>query len=117
MKNGILIEYANQASPSSSLEWRNISEPERISKVESVIKNFSGSEIIEVKKAHIDGQVIVALNDVMTASERGVLLLNIEDWIKNKLDNGITIWHESIGDKNSLRNLRGIEVNSTEEGL
>ena len=53
----------------------------------------------------------------MTASERGVLLLNIEDWIKNKLDNGITIWHESIGDKNSLRNLRGIEVNSTEEGL
>ena len=37
-------------------------------------------------------------------------MLDLEAVLKNELDNGITIWHIPIGDKNSLRNLRGIEI-------
>jgi len=43
------------------------------------------------------------------ASERGRLLLDLEDELcKENL--GIRVWHASIGDKNSLRKLRGIEL-------
>ena len=46
----------------------------------------------------------------MDASERGTLLLNLEAILKKEIDDGISIWHIPLGDKNSLRNLRGIEV-------
>jgi hypothetical protein len=46
----------------------------------------------------------------MSASERGTFLLDLESLLKSQIDNGINIWLEPIGDKNSLRNLRGIEV-------
>ena len=42
-------------------------------------------------------------------------LLDFEEWIKKMLDTGISIWHVPIGDKNSLRNLRGIEVVISED--
>tara|TARA_Y100000294_G_C8256908_1_gene217122 strand:- start:48 stop:401 length:354 start_codon:yes stop_codon:yes gene_type:complete len=117
MNNGISIEFASHTTPLPSSTWKSISEEERIAKVKSAIKDFPGKETIEIKQAHFDGQVTIVLNNVMTANERGLFLLDLEEWIKKMLDNGITIWHEPIGDKNSLRNLRGIEVVSTEEIL
>ena len=41
---------------------------------------------------------------------RGTKLLDLEELLKENVDLGITIWLEPLGDKNSLRNLRGIEV-------
>jgi hypothetical protein len=46
----------------------------------------------------------------LTASVRGSLLLDFEECIKKNIDQGLTVWGEALGDKNSLRNLRGIEV-------
>ena len=114
MNNGIPIEFASHASPLPSSTWTSITEEKRIANVKSAIQDFPGNEAIEIKQAHGDGQVTIVLNNVMTASERGLFLLDLEEWIKKMLDNGITIWHEPIGDKNSLRNLRGIEVVSNE---
>ena len=45
------------------------------------------------------------------ASERGVLLLELEKSLKLKIDEGITIWLEPVGDKSKLRQLRGIKFN------
>ena len=50
------------------------------------------------------------INNSINVNERGTFLLNLEENLKCKIDNGINIWHEAIGDKSSLRNLRGIEV-------
>ena len=110
MNSGISIEFASHTTPLPSSTWKIISEEVRIAKVKLAIKDFPGNEIIEIKQAHIDGQVTIVLNNVLTASLRGLFLLDLEEWLKKMLDNGITIWHEPIGDKNSLRNLRGIEV-------
>ena len=110
MKKGISIEYANEESPLSSNKWRSISELERITMLNLALKSFGEKNIIKVTKANLDGQVTIIFNEIMTASERGEYLLDLEDFFKNKVDEGITIWHEAIGDKNSLRNLRGIEV-------
>ena len=117
MKKGISTEYANDISPLSSYQWRDISELERITKLNSALKFHKGFNKIHVTKAFLDGQVTINLNEVMTASERGQFLLDIEDFLKDQIDAGITIWHESIGDKNSLRNLRGIDVISNEGNL
>ena len=117
MKKGINIEFTNNPTPLSSEKWRNINEFERISKLNLVLESYNNADKINIIKAHHDGQVTITLNEVLTASERGEFLLNIEDFLKNKVDDGITIWHEPIGDKNSLRNLRGIEVVSNEEIL
>jgi hypothetical protein len=117
MKKGINIKFTNESAPSSSEKWRSMDEFERISILNSALKSYNNTEKIDITKAHLDGQVTITLTEIMTASERGGFLLDIEEFLKNRVDVGITIWHEPIGDKNSLRNLRGIEVVSNEEFL
>ena len=110
--NGVSLEFANIPTPVplSSSAWLNFSEKERIDIIKSAINDFPGANKLEIRKALSNGQVSVEINEVMDASERGTLLLNLEDILKKAIDNGISIWHIPLGDKNSLRNLRGIEV-------
>ena len=81
MNNGMPIEFASHASPLPSSTWTSLSEEKRIANVKSAIQDFPGNETIEIKQAHIDGQVTIVLNNVMTASERGIFLLDLEKWI------------------------------------
>ena len=67
-------------------------------------------EFITPTRALDDGQVYFSFKKQVSSSIRGVFLLDLEILIKNKIDAGIIIWCEPIGDKNSLRNLRGIEI-------
>ena len=68
---------------------------------------------MNITRATDKGYVYLTLEKTMDAGERGSLLLRLEELLKRKVDNGITIWHEPIGDKNSLRKLRGIEVKTS----
>lgn len=115
MKRGIPIKFAKIDSPSTSEDWKLRSEKDRLSLIEDSLKNFPESEKINLKKVSVDGQLIISFEGILNAGERGVLLLDFEEYLKDKIDLGITVWHESIGDKNSLRNLRGIEVIPMEE--
>lgn len=58
-----------------------------------------------------DGLIYIYVKCISKLSprERGTLLLDLEDEMY-KRDNRIRIWHISLGDKNSLRNLRGITL-------
>ena len=70
-------------------------------------KNF-----IEIKKTEIDEEglfnVYVNFLEKVSPSKRGTILLDLEDELC-KVNNKIRIWHIPLGDKNSLRNLRGIK--------
>jgi hypothetical protein len=44
------------------------------------------------------------------ANIRGAYLLRLESHLKQNVDPSITLWIAPVGDKSSLRNLRGIEV-------
>ena len=109
---GVSLEFANEPTPvpSFSSKWKKSTEKERIDLINSLLVNFSGFEKIEIKNALSNGQVSVEISEIMDASKRGSLLLDLEAILKKELENGISIWHIPIGDKNSLRNLRGIEV-------
>ena len=48
--------------------------------------------------------------DFVIISERGILLLEVEKILKEKIDEALMIWLEPVGDKSKLRNLRGIEI-------
>ena len=67
---------------------------------------------ISINKTIESGQVLVTLDGKFSASERGVYLLDFERYLKDNIDQGINVWCETIGDKNSLRNLRGIQIKS-----
>lgn len=57
-----------------------------------------------------DGKLVVSFIQTPPAAIRGTILLDLEEYLKQNLDVGVTVWHEALGDKNSLRILRGIEV-------
>ncbi len=53
--------------------------------------------------------LIVELNQNIKPGERGSILLDLEDQLC-LIDPTIRVWHSMIGDKNALRNLRGINA-------
>jgi hypothetical protein len=104
--------YAEVNSPNPSEDWLSLSDDKRIDKIYNIINkadsDFSKQLLVIVAKR--DGQVVVRLLEPLTAKARGTLLLDFEECLKNNIDQGLTVWGEALGDKNSLRNLRGIEV-------
>ena len=89
MKRGIPIKFAKIDSPSTSEDWKLRSEKDRLSLIEDSLKNFPESEKINLKKVSVDGQLIISFEGILNAGERGVLLLDFEEYLKDKIDLGI----------------------------
>ena len=101
-----LRAYAWAKTPTPGYEWRTMT-PER--RLLAVDISFAQ---ITVKDCKPDGSVIVELWDRLSASERGEVLLDYEEALKQAVDRALTVWLAPLGDRNSLRNLRGIEIKS-----
>ena len=56
------------------------------------------------------GDIVFKVEKSIPPNKRGLLLLGLEDQLKNNIDKGLTVWFEPVGDKSKLRNLRGIKV-------
>ncbi len=54
--------------------------------------------------------ITLGFTEPIPAAQRGTLLLDAEDAIREATGLPFVVWHEPLGDRNSLRNLRGIEV-------
>lgn len=100
-------------TPKPLKSWQDKSNESRLDLVREVLTQYplaATKEMIEIVEAKIDGQVIVRLGEPLGPDKRGTVLLDLEEYLKNVVDKGLTIWLEPLGDRNSLRNLRGIEV-------
>jgi hypothetical protein len=108
----INLNDAQANTPSPSLAWRQLSDAERFTLVMNALHTgptaLDGNVVIAAAKQ--DGQIIVNLVESRPASKRGPLLLDFEASLKEKIDPSLVVWLEPLGDRNSLRNLRGIEV-------
>lgn len=106
------LSYANTDTPAPAQAWRQLSDAERLALVNNAIdaKMATLTKILVIVEAKLDGQVIVNLPEPVPADKRGTLLLDLEDFLKESIDPALVVWLESLGDRNSLRNLRGIEV-------
>ena len=105
MKNN----FSGAKTPITSKDWRKKSEKNRIDIVSEELKKNSLYKDFEVIKAADDGQIILKIERIIPANQRGLLLLELEEKLK-LIDEGITIWCEPVGDKSKLRKLRGVEI-------
>ena len=103
---------SNEKTPITSQDWRQKSEEQRIEITSNELKKNSLYKDFEVIKAPDSGQIVLKIERIIPANERGLLLLELEERLKSKIDKGITVWCEPIGDKSKLRKLRGIKINT-----
>ena len=104
--------YANADTPMPGQAWCLLSDEERLIRVKEVVGGEMEifNKLLMIMEAKKDGQVIVSLFESLPAGKRGTLLLDLETILKGSIDPGLVVWLEPLGDRNSLRNLRGIEV-------
>jgi hypothetical protein len=107
--------YAELETPSVGSEWESMSQDERISKLHGLLDESNFRGYFRISRAEPSGFVYVNFSSPIQASKRGTLLLDLEDFFKKHLDPGISLWCEPLGDKNSLRNLRGIQIKSVKD--
>ncbi len=58
----------------------------------------------------VQGDNVTVSLPAMSAGERGTLLMDLEDYLRSTGMPNAVVWHEAMGDRSSLRNLRGIEI-------
>jgi len=106
------LQYAFTETPKPSVEWHEMSGENRLEKIKETLSkhDFKGGLLIIPITANKDGQIIIRFTEPVSASERGTILLDFEEILKTDIDDSLTVWLEPLGDKNSLRNLRGIQV-------
>ncbi|MGK7873289.1 MAG: hypothetical protein AB4426_08235 [Xenococcaceae cyanobacterium] len=112
----VSLRYPEYDTPSPGEMWTKLSETERVSLIteslSKVTENEKWIDFVSILSGKPDGQVIISLVKPLPANQRGSFLLDMENYLKKEVDPALTIWLEPIGDRNSLRNLRGIEVKS-----
>ena len=113
MKNFVFDPHAD--SPKPSKKWLSKDKKKLIDELNNLIlSKFDGSCL--VINAKISGEVIIRLENPLNAAQRGDFLFHLEFFLKDNYDSAIYVTVEPMGDKNSLRNLRGIKITrSTQE--
>ena len=106
----MIKNYASVNTPDTGSHWQNSSDAQRVNAINKAKKNNGCFKDIAIIRAHENGQVVVTLDEGVNVAERGGLLLDFEEQIKIEIDEGLNVWCDPIGDKNSLRNLRGIQI-------
>ena len=108
------IRYALTETPIPDKSWHELSDEARLNLINNSLIKYTAfsNKLLIIVEAKQDGQIIVKLLETVSADKRGTLLLNLEDYLKDSIDAGLVVWLEPYGDRNSLRNLRGIEVKS-----
>ena len=108
--NLISKENSIAKTPVTDNEWQNKSDIERVKLIQNFLSTKTEYKEYEVINAKQDGQIILKIERSIPANTRGILLLDLEEDLKKKIDKGLTIWLEPVGDKSKLRNLRGIKI-------
>jgi hypothetical protein len=105
-----MTKFASTPTDAISTSWVTKSKEQRLKELFAATQGTHFEEFVTPTRALENGQVYISLNKPVSSSERGQLLLDLERHYKEKVELGINLWCEPLGDKNSLRNLRGIQV-------
>ena len=106
---GIDLSHASTPTVQVGAAWKALSQQERLAKVRRTLGGFNAE--YDVRNATQSGQVVLGMKLDSIASMRGLHLMLLEGLLKERIDQGITLYLEPKGDKNILRaQTRGIEV-------
>ena len=105
-----IFNFVDVDSPGVSNFWRNLEPDERLKSVIEVRDSDTRFSPIQISRVLANGEIFVNLVEAIPANIRGSLLLDFEVQLKSRIDIGIVVWCEPLGDKSTLRNLRGIQI-------
>ena len=105
-----MINESKVDSPKPSDLWLESDSEARLKLVEQVRNLYSKFHLIKATRAMSNGDVFVELIEAIPPQIRGTLLLDLEVELKVQIDASLVVWCEPLGDKSTLRNLRGIEI-------
>ena len=98
-------------TPKASNDWLNLKQKERFSLLSNTLdKKKDFGEILELVFANDSGEITFRFKRETSPSERGSILLDLEFFLKKEIYEFLYVSIEPIGDKNSLRRLRGIDI-------
>ena len=106
----MMPNYSMEKTPKVSKVWLNQNQERRINSILMIIEKNQEFNCIKVLECHDNGNVDIDLDPSIRVGKRGLYILNFEELIKKEIDLGLTVWCKPLGDKNSLRNLRGIQI-------
>lgn len=96
-------------TPSCSSEWRELSHEEKHDAIANALSTSSVFNEFFLKSLSNNGQdLYVDCSLPLQANERGGLLLDLEQFLVENVDQGLRVWFEVTADKSKLRNLRGV---------
>ena len=114
MNNNIL--YPSIDSPKPTKDWVNASQEKRDDLISVFLEN-NNYDYLELFLTKATGEILFKIVNDIPIQNRLNYLLDVEEKLKNEVDPGLYLTIEPLGDKNSLRKLRGIEiVKGYEEG-
>jgi hypothetical protein len=104
--------YSKEQSPKVSELWLKMNDIERKELITLELKKHDAYKDFEVIKTPENGQIEIRIDNGLVVNERALILLNLESILKSRVDNGITVWCDIVGDKSKLRNLRGVSIST-----
>ena len=106
----MIENFSKSKTPNTSEKWMNKSEEDRKKVINNELSKNDLYKDFKILQVPNNGQIVFKIEKIISANERGLLLLELEEKLKSEIDKGITVWCEPIGDKSKLRNLRGIKI-------
>lgn len=111
MEKGPNKEIASVDTPTPKDNWLTLSDSRRLALINAeVAKKYQ--EYIDVIAANDNGYITIHLKVSLSTKERGGLLLDLEQSLKEEVDESLTVWLEPQSDKSKLRKLRGVIIKS-----
>ena len=111
----MFTNHSTIETPIPGEEWISSSQNERMDLVHNALKDIEKYSNLTVINCRPNGEVFVEMKEPMSSNQRGTLLLDAEQLLKKQVDDALIIWLEPLGDKSTLRNLRGIKVKITRD--
>ena len=113
--NRSLNSYFSDNTPTPSKVWLDLKDSERILLVNNSIIQLNLSSQILCTRALSSGEVYLRILENIPVAERLDFFLDLEFELKTIIDEALFLSCEPLGDKSSLRNLRGIKVKSIKD--
>ena len=110
-----LNSHFDADTPSPEKSWLELKDPQRVLLINDVIAQLNKSNKIICTRALSSGEVYLNILESIAVSERLDFFLDLELELKKSIDDAIFVSCEPLGDKSSLRNLRGIQVKTLKD--
>jgi hypothetical protein len=105
----MFLNYSKSPTPETSSKWKDSTVNERINQIKKILNSNDKTKNFKITKVPDNGQIEIKIEELIPSNKIGIMLIELETLIK-KIDEGLSLWCEPVGDKSVLRKLRGVKI-------